>query len=57
MNKIFNSTWSFVRRNQKAIAVGAIAALVISAQQSGIRSMSAFLEEKNLLDEYLTPDL
>jgi hypothetical protein len=54
MKKITDSTKNFVRRHKGTIVVGTIATLtsVVIIQQLGIRSLNAFLQEHDLLDEY-----
>lgn len=51
-SKIVDSARGFVRRNQKAIVYGTIAVSVIVLQHKGIKSMSEFLEDKGLYEEY-----
>lgn len=52
MNKMYISTKNFVRRNKKALIVGATLTTVILLQNSGIQKLNEFLTEKGLFEEY-----
>lgn len=56
-NKIASAK-NFVKRNERRIMLGTIAVIstVTVLQQSGIKSLNEFLEEKDLYDEYYSND-
>ena len=52
MKNMLNRSMNYVSRHKVAIAAGTVAATVIVIQHVGIMSLNAFLEEKNLTNEY-----
>jgi len=56
MNAKLASAKRFVSAHRVAIAVTATTAVCVALNQMALRSHNDFLKEKNLYDEYYTPD-
>ena len=52
MKNALNTTKNFVLKHKEAIVVGTALSAVVVLQNRGIKSLNAFLVEKNLFDEY-----
>lgn len=55
MNKIYQSSKNWVKRNKKHLLVEASLIGVIALQARGLNSLNQFLKDKNLFDEYYLP--